>query len=60
MANFSYKVSKMGMTINLEAYTRFDDSSLNKSMYYVMKIYVGYLQVGDSYKDIKKVCHVFD
>ena len=46
------------MTINLEAYTRFDNSSLNKSMYYVMKIYVGYLQVGDFYKDIGKVIQI--
>ena len=46
------------MTINLEAYTRFDDSSLNKSMYYVMKIYVGFLQVGDFYKDIGKVIQI--
>ena len=46
------------MTINLEAYTRFDDNSLNKSMYYVMKIYVGYLHVGDFYQDIGKTIQI--
>ena len=46
------------MTINLEAYTRFDDNSLNKSMYYVMKIYVGYLHVGDFYQDVGKTIQI--
>ncbi len=46
------------VTINLEAYTRFDHNSLSKSVYYVMKIYVSYLKIGDSYKDIGKTIQI--
>ena len=45
-------------TINLECYTNFDQNSVNKSGYYMMRIHANKLEVGDGYHKLGKTVQV--
>ena len=45
-------------TINLECYSNFDQNSINKSGYYVMRIHASKLEVGDGYHKLGKTVQI--
>ena len=51
-------VSYDDVTINIEAYRIFDKLAIDKSLYYIMRIYSGKLNVGDDYSQIGKIFQI--
>ena len=45
-------------TINIEAYTNFNMDSLDKSLYYVMRIHASKLDIGDGYHKLGKTIQI--
>ena len=45
-------------TINIEAYTNFNQASLDKSLYYVMRIQANKLEIGDGYYELGKTIQI--
>src|SRR5699024_8796202 len=46
------------VVLNLEAYTNFDNSSIDKSIYYIMKIHTSKLKIGDDYHELGKIIQI--
>ena len=46
------------VVLNLEAYTNFDNSSIDKSIYYIMKIHTSKLKIGDDYHELGKTIQI--
>ena len=45
-------------TVNIEAYTNFNQASLDKSLYYVMRIQANKLEIGDGYYELGKTIQI--
>ena len=46
------------VVVNLEAYTNFNGSSIDKSIYYIMKIHTSKLKIGQDYHEIGKTIQI--
>ena len=44
--------------INIEAYTKFDSHSIDKSLYYIMRIQANKLEIGDNYYQLGKTIQI--
>ena len=46
------------VVVNMEAYTNFDGSSIDKSIYYIMRIHASKLKVGEDYHQLGKTIQI--